>query len=747
MGVVERHTDPLNVVMREPGRLSEMTVTSSLTPAQHLPDKVVDVPKDTIKNFAHTKKVGNYLLGKTLGEGSFAKVKEALHIPTGEKVAIKVIDKKRAKSDTYVRKNLRREGRLLQMVRHQNVVQLLEIMETENSYYLVTELCQHGDLMDYICKRKKLEEKEVRRYIRQIVSAVDYLHRAGILHRDLKIENLLLDETKDIKIIDFGLSNSIKVITTADGTKAQEYCVTQCGSPAYAAPELLSHRKYGPQVDVWSIGVNMYAMLTGSLPFTVEPFNIKTLHDKMVKGNMNPIPDTLSRESRDLIRKFLTPDPNKRITLLDAMRHPWLTEGKNKSLDRPPFPNRIKADDIDASILKHMSERLGFRVGEVIRFVTGNVPSSANATYQMYNRKLCRYQADLRVKGKVPHIDGRLMEPTKISLVFQELPPRKTSTTVPINAKLIRRGQDEEDADISPRVVTVTRQPHLDNDSRVGDRDDNFVDEEGYKEAWSRQEAVKVAQSAPSSPLSKHQTHPRPSDKRPIGSPESARRQRLPKGFHKYARIHTNKCSELRAKTSESPNKGKTPDKTSSRQGSFEQADGSKSSDDNTAGLLKTRDSHGRVFYHMGKRFHPARPTGVSSSLNVRDKPSTPSPVHTPLISTPTSRANSNLSIDLRPGNVRKTVSHGLGHRDSISREAPGINDTPPSEERTAHPGRKAVHPRRILKRVQTDRKIPATDSDDTSTLGSRQASSFSTVQSRDSNQVLPSLSRTIRNH
>lgn len=273
------------------------------------------------------------------------------------------------------------------------------------------------------------------------------------------------------------------------------------------------------------------------------------------------------------------------------------------------------------------------------------------------------------------------------------------------------------------------------------------IDASGYKEAWSRREAVKVAQSAPSSPLSKHQTHPRPSDKRPIGSPESARRQRLPKGFHKYARIHTNKCSELRAKTSESPNKGKTPDKTSSRQGSFEQADGSKSSDDNTAGLLKTRDSHGRVFYHMGKRFHPARPTGVSSSLNVRDKPSTPSPVHTPLISTPTSRANSNLSIDLRPGNVRKTVSHGLGHRDSISREAPGINETPQSEERTAHPGRKAVHPRRILKRVQTDRKIPATDSDDTSAMGSRQASSFSTVQSRDSNQVLPCLSRTIRNH
>ncbi|ESP01093.1 hypothetical protein LOTGIDRAFT_140020 [Lottia gigantea] len=398
--------------------MKDIAYSEILTPAtQFLPTKVTQPPRDIIKTFSHTKRVGNYLLGKTLGEGSFAKVKEALHVPTGEKVAVKVIDKKRARADSYVRKNLRREGKLLQMVRHPNVVKLLEIMETENSYYLVTELCQGGDFMDYICKKRKLEEGEGKKYVKQIVSAVDYLHRLGILHRDLKIENLLLDSNKDIKIIDFGLSNIIKVSTTTEGTRAQEFCVTQCGSPAYAAPELLSHQKYGPQVDVWSIGVNMFAMLTGSLPFTVEPFNIKALHNKMVMGLMNPIPEHLSNECRDLLRKFLTPDPEKRVTITDAMKHHWLCDGgTGGKFERHPCPNKLKTEELDSNLLKHMCHNLGFRMGEIVRFCTGNIPSAANATYQLFSKKLKRYNNDPKTKSSSS--DSRMMEPTRISLIF-----------------------------------------------------------------------------------------------------------------------------------------------------------------------------------------------------------------------------------------------------------------------------------------------------------------------------------------
>ncbi|XP_052242550.1 hormonally up-regulated neu tumor-associated kinase homolog A-like [Dreissena polymorpha] len=372
-----------------------------------LPAKVIDVPKDVLRNFPHSKKVGNYLLGNTLGEGSFAKVKEALHIPTGERVAVKIIDKKKSREDSYVRKNLRREGKILQMVRHSNIVQLLEIMETQNSYYLVTELCRGGDLMDYISQRRKLPEPEVKKYIRQIVSAVDYLHRLGILHRDLKIENLLMDEFKDMKIIDFGLSNCVKLVPTKDGPRIQDYCVTQCGSPAYAAPELLGRRKYGPQVDIWSIGVNMYAMLTGNLPFTVEPFNIKILHQKMITGQMNPLPDGTTRDCRDLIKKLLNPDPDRRITMEEVLRHAWIAEGPGCPLPRAHCPNKMKTDDIDNSIIRHMSDNQGFRIGEVIRYVTGNVPSSATAMYYLINRKLQKHYGHLRASGKIA-ADNRL---------------------------------------------------------------------------------------------------------------------------------------------------------------------------------------------------------------------------------------------------------------------------------------------------------------------------------------------------
>ncbi|RUS81132.1 hypothetical protein EGW08_011118 [Elysia chlorotica] len=357
----------------------------------HLPLPVTQVSKESIKAFSHSKKVGGYLLGRTLGVGSFAKVKEGLHISTGEKAAVKIIDKKRAKNDNYVRKNLRREGKLLQAVRHPNIVALLEIMETDNSYYLVTELCKGGDLMDYISVRKRLQEKEVLKFIRQIVSAVDYLHKVGIIHRDLKIENLLLDGNNDIKLIDFGLSNFVKVSEGCEGSREGELCSTQCGSPAYAAPELLNHEQYGWQVDSWSIGVNMFAMLTGGLPFTVEPFNIKALYVKMRDGQMNPVPEGLTKECRDLLRKFLTPDPSRRVTIEQALVHPWLTHGNSQPVARTPCPNKLKTSDLNTDILSHMSDNLGFRMGEVIKFVTCNTPSAACATYHLYLTRLKRY--------------------------------------------------------------------------------------------------------------------------------------------------------------------------------------------------------------------------------------------------------------------------------------------------------------------------------------------------------------------
>ncbi|KAK3583901.1 hypothetical protein CHS0354_033679 [Potamilus streckersoni] len=339
-------------------------------------------------------------------------------------------------------------------------------METENSYYLVTELCTEGDMVDYISQRKMLSEDEVRKYIRQIVSAIDYIHRLGILHRDLKIENLLLDSNQDIKIIDFGLSNSIKTVHTKNGRKVQDFCVTQCGSPAYAAPELLGRRKYGPQIDVWSIGVNMYAMLVGNLPFTVEPFNIKTLHNKMVNGQMNPLPERISKECRDLLKRFLTPDPDRRIKLEEAIRHAWLAEGPGTPLSRSPYPNKLKVEDLDDNILKYMSEVKGFRISEVIRYVTGNFPSPITAMYHLLHQKLTNHYASVRASL---HISMDIRQKTvvinNISLQEKE---NKIPASLPsddsYNQKVDRkRDTHNENKDTSPGVIIMDleKEPNL----------------------------------------------------------------------------------------------------------------------------------------------------------------------------------------------------------------------------------------------------------------------------------------------
>ncbi|XP_048364391.1 hormonally up-regulated neu tumor-associated kinase homolog A-like isoform X2 [Sphaerodactylus townsendi] len=346
--------------------------------------------QESRKNFPHTKQVGNYLVGRMINKGSFAKVMEGLHVPTGEKVAIKVIDKKKAKQDPYVLKNMKREPRIHQMIKHPNIVQLYETLETENSFYMVMELCLGGDLMDRICEKKKLDEREVKKYTKQILSAVEHLHRLGIVHRDLKIENFLLDENNSIKIVDFGLSNIMKF----DGL-SQELLNTQCGSPAYAAPELLAHKKYGPKVDVWSIGVSVFAMLTGTLPFTVEPFNIKQLHMKMVNGEINPMPPDISTEAVHFIYSFLKPDPAKRPVIKEVMKDKWLNDGNiKKPVNSLAYKNRLCPDDLNPVVLSYMTETMEFNHSDVVNVLINNKPSSVMTVYYLLLKKLIRYQKE-----------------------------------------------------------------------------------------------------------------------------------------------------------------------------------------------------------------------------------------------------------------------------------------------------------------------------------------------------------------
>ncbi|KAJ8027528.1 Hormonally up-regulated neu tumor-associated kinase [Holothuria leucospilota] len=251
--------------------------------------------------YNHSKRVGPYLIGRLLGEGSFAKVREAMHTVVGEKVAIKIIDKKEAQTDFYIHKHLRREAAILQQLRHPNIVALLEVLETDNNLYMVLEICNGGPLLDLIWVQQGLSEDDAKRFTQQVISAVQYLHNVGIMHRDLKVENMLLDEDKNIKLIDFGLSSfhlpTCEALAVQSVSTFYDHTIsaTLCGSPAYAAPEIISQKSYSPKVDVWSIGINTFAMLTATLPFLVEPFNLRLLLRKMLNGQMSELPPNVSK--------------------------------------------------------------------------------------------------------------------------------------------------------------------------------------------------------------------------------------------------------------------------------------------------------------------------------------------------------------------------------------------------------------------------------------------------------------------
>ncbi|XP_043543436.1 hormonally up-regulated neu tumor-associated kinase homolog [Chiloscyllium plagiosum] len=414
-----------------------------------VPECFMSLPQDLMRSFSHTKRVGNYLVGKMINKGSFAKVMEGLHIPTGEKVAIKVIDKKKAKQDTYVHKNMKREPRIHQMIKHPNIVQLFETLETENSYYMAMELCQGGDLMDRICEKKKLEEREVRKYTRQILSAVEHLHRHTIVHRDLKIENFLLDENNNIKIVDFGLSNTLK-------NDSQELLNTQCGSPAYAAPELLAHQKYGPKVDVWSIGVSMFAMLTGTLPFTVEPFNIKQLHQKMVNGEISSIPPEISSGAIQFMLSLLEPDPTKRPTVREAMEEKWLNEGFiRRPLQSVVYKNRLRLDELNSMVLNFMAEKTGFGLKEITNTLINNRPSPNMATYYLLLKKLARYQKGIKNKKR----ENAMMKQSKQSAVRS--PDQNLPSASHGNKQTAEQAHEENDRESETKEQQNTHIPAM----------------------------------------------------------------------------------------------------------------------------------------------------------------------------------------------------------------------------------------------------------------------------------------------
>ena len=321
-----------------------------------------------LKNYREgQERIGQYDVVKTLGEGSLGKVKLAVHRSTRRKVALKVINRKRLISRDMAGR-VEREIEYLQLLRHPHIIKLYTVIKTPSEIIMVLEYAG-GELFDFIVNHGKMGEAEARRFFQQIICAVDYCHRHKIVHRDLKPENLLLDDKLNIKIADFGLSNIM-----TDGN----FLKTSCGSPNYAAPEVIGGKLYaGPEVDVWSCGVILYVMLCGRLPFDDE--HIPSLFAKIARGNY-VAPHWLKGPSVSLIRKMLTVDPMRRISISDICEDPWFCVDLPGYLQLPveeflttgAAPNKaIKKSDIAPKAHPQVQERLYDEVTEKISKTMG----------------------------------------------------------------------------------------------------------------------------------------------------------------------------------------------------------------------------------------------------------------------------------------------------------------------------------------------------------------------------------------
>ncbi|TSK58053.1 MAP/microtubule affinity-regulating kinase 3 [Bagarius yarrelli] len=348
--------------------------------------------------------IGNYRLLKTIGKGNFAKVKLARHILTGREVAIKIIDKTQL-NPTSLQKFYRCSlilfsassensklfqsqashygevkadgGRVLSALRYLwqliIVVKLFEVIETEKTLYLVMEYASGGEVFDYLVAHGRMKEKEARAKFRQIVSAVQYCHQKHIVHRDLKAENLLLDADMNIKIADFGFSNEFTLANKLD---------TFCGSPPYAAPELFQGKKYdGPEVDVWSLGVILYTLVSGSLPFDGQ--NLKELRERVLRGKYR-IPFYMSTDCENLLKRFLVLNPIKRGTLEQIMKDRWINAGFDEDELKP-----FMEPELDISDQKRIDIMvgMGYSREEIHESLTRMKYDEITATYLLLGRK------------------------------------------------------------------------------------------------------------------------------------------------------------------------------------------------------------------------------------------------------------------------------------------------------------------------------------------------------------------------
>jgi 5'-AMP-activated protein kinase catalytic alpha subunit len=293
-----------------------------------------------------------YLLGPVVGRGGFSSVHKALHVATSLSVAVKVIDKTRMR-DPKDRDRVDREMRVMrQLSGHIGIAQLLECAETPQYLYIIMEYCAGGSLLDYVREKRKLSENEACLLFQQLLAALQHCHSRGVVHRDIKLENVLLDGHGGVKLIDFGLCGYYV---------PDKPLRCHCGSPSYAAPEIVARKDYmaGP-VDVWSAGVVLYAMLAGYLPFQAK--DKKSLSTKIIKATWTP-PSYASTTALDLLERMLTLDPCERICLNKIWEHPWVVGGPRWE-GNAEGPNGLMLTSVDPEVADAWVHQIASQQGE-----------------------------------------------------------------------------------------------------------------------------------------------------------------------------------------------------------------------------------------------------------------------------------------------------------------------------------------------------------------------------------------------
>ncbi|GIY56586.1 hypothetical protein CDAR_98092 [Caerostris darwini] len=357
-------------------------------------------------------RVGFYHLEKTIGKGNFAVVKLATHIITKTKVAIKIIDKTHLDEDNL--KKILREIQIMKMLHHPHIIELYQVMETERMIYLVTEYASGGEIFDHLVAHGRMSEKEARHKFKQILTAVKYCHERHVVHRDLKAENLLLDENMNIKIADFGFSNYYE---------SDKMLSTWCGSPPYAAPELFEGRQYnGPKADVWSLGVVLYVLVCGALPF--DGSTLHSLRNRVLAGKFR-IPYFMSSECEHLIRHMLIVDPAKRLTLDQIIKHKWIHQEQNDEfsvvLKKFAVCDKVEEEEpICEGVIEYMLQLPAFKREDIVCSVKENKFDQYSAMYHLLWEKI-----------KTHH---RTLVPQNLPVATQP-PQRKASITTGVVEK------------------------------------------------------------------------------------------------------------------------------------------------------------------------------------------------------------------------------------------------------------------------------------------------------------------------